>query len=181
MPPSFVTTLWQNDKAFVEKYITKDNQYYITGDAGYFDENGYLHILTRVDDIINVAGHRLSTGRIEEVLCRVEEVVEAAVISVSDEIKGEIPFAFIVCKNGDIDIKNVKNKAMNDVVECIGAISRLKAVVVCNRLPKTRSGKILRGVMKKIINKEEYKIPSTIDDITVVYEIIEILKSEKFI
>lgn len=181
MPPSFMSTLWKNDKAFVEKYITKDNQYYITGDAGYFDENGFLHILTRVDDIINVAGHRLSTGRIEEVLCRVDDIVEAAVVGRYDEIKGETPFAFIVCKNSVNDYDLTKKKANEQIVEHIGAISKLGGVIVCHRLPKTRSGKILRGVLKKIINYEPYKVPPTIEDITALEEVIEELKIHNYL
>ena len=181
MPPSFMTTLWKNDKAFAEKYITKDNQFYITGDAGYFDENGYLHILTRVDDIINVAGHRLSTGRIEEVLCRVDDIVEAAVVSMNDELKGELPFAFVVCKNNVTDYEATKKKANAQIVEHIGAISKLGGIVVCHRLPKTRSGKILRVILKKILNGEAYKVPPTIEDITVLDEVIEELKAHNYL
>ena len=182
MPPSFMLTLWKNDDAFKAKYISKDNKYYITGDAGYIDTNRYVHIMTRIDDIINVAGHRLSTGHIEEVVIKVEDVIEAAVVSVNDELKGELPFAFVVCKPHIIteeQIKTLRNNVFNQVVNCIGAISRLKEVIVLNKLPKTRSGKILRGTLKKILNKVVYKIPSTIEDEKVLQDVIEILKLKK--
>jgi propionyl-CoA synthetase len=182
MPPSFMLTLWKNDEAFKAKYISKDNKYYITGDAGYIDSNGYLHIMTRIDDIINVAGHRLSTGRMEEVIIKVEDVVEAAVVSVEDELKGELPFAFVVCKPYIVtneQIAVLKKNVLNQVVHCIGAISRLKDAIIVNRLPKTRSGKILRGTLKKILNKINYKIPSTIEDASVLDDIIELLKIHK--
>ena len=174
MPPSFMLTLWKNDKFFKNKYISKDNKYYITGDAGYFDSNNYFHIMTRMDDIINVAGHRLSTGRMEEVLIKVNEVVEAAVVSINCDLKKEIPYAFVVCNKGvdsDIDKKFVVDKCKKMIVESIGAISRLKECVVVARLPKTRSGKILRGTIRKILNNEEYRFPSTIEDATVLDEI----------
>jgi propionyl-CoA synthetase len=142
MPPSFMLTLWGNDQAFLDKYISKDNKYYITGDCGYFDENGYLNIMTRLDDMIKVAGHRLSTGRMEEVLTKMDLIVESAVVAVNDELKGELPFAFIICKSS-IDISNddVYQKICNDakefIVSEIGAISRLKGCILLNRLPKT--------------------------------------------
>jgi propionyl-CoA synthetase len=181
LPPSFMLTLWQNDKSFIDKYITPDGKYYITGDAGCFDEDGYLFVQSRVDDIMNVAGHRLSAGRMEEVLTGIPEIVEAAVVGINDEIKGELPFAFVVLKNGDTDLKTILENAKSEIVEHIGAISRLKEVIVCNRLPKTRSGKILRNVLRKIINKEAYKVPPTIEDVTVLDEIREVLKKGNII
>jgi propionyl-CoA synthetase len=186
MPPSFMLSLWGNDKAFIEKYISKDGQYYITGDAGHYDENGYLFIETRVDDVINVAGHRLSTGRIEEVIIQVPGVVESAVVSSKDEVKGEVPFAFVLCDehadlSSEAKIKQMKEEIKNNVATHIGAISKLKDVIIVQRLPKTRSGKILRGVLKKILNKEIYKLPSTIEDPHVIDEIIQNLRDEKFI
>lgn len=189
--PSFMLSLWNNDLFFKDKYISRDNEYYITGDAGYFDKNGYFHIMTRLDDIINVAGHRLSTGRIEEVLLKVDGVSEAAVVSINDDLKKEIPFAFIALNksikasiiedtntnyikdnntiesyiriNDDIK-KLIVKKCKDKVVFSIGAIARLKDCVIVEKLPKTRSGKILRATLKKILNKEKYNIPSTIDD-----------------
>lgn len=178
LSPAFMLTLWKNEEFFKKKYISKDNQYYITGDAGYFDSNGYFHILTRLDDVINVAGHRLSTGRIEEVLIKVEGVVEAAVVSIHDDLKLEIPFAFIVLKSDIIEKEKqemIRKACMTSIVEHIGAISRLKDCVIVKKLPKTRSGKILRATIKKILNKEDFKIPSTIEDLSVLEEIKEIL------
>jgi len=186
MPPSFMLSLWGNDQGFVEKYISADGNYYVTGDAGYFDENGYLFIETRIDDIINVAGHRLSTGRIEEVLLKISGVAEAAVVGMKDELKGEIPFAFVLgsdhdCLYDDTKVEELREKIKNEVVKHIGAISRLKDVIIVNRLPKTRSGKILRGILKCILNKTQYKVPSSIEDITVLDDVIMELKRGKFI
>jgi len=186
MPPSFMSTLWGNDKAFLDKYISADFKYYISGDCGFFDENRNIFIMTRLDDMIKVAGHRLSTGRMEEALIKVPEIVEAAVVSVKDELKGELPFAFLICKN-NVDIQNkevydkIIQKALEQIVLDIGAISRLKGAVICNRLPKTRSGKIIRGLLKSLINKEAYKMPSTIEDVNVIDEVIETLEKNKFI
>ncbi len=186
MPPSFMLTLYGNNKAFLDKYISADKNFYVTGDCGYFDENKNIYIMTRMDDMIKVAGHRLSTGRMEEALIRVPEIVEAAVVSVKDELKGELPFAFLICKN-DVDIQNANvykilvDRAMEKIVHEIGAISRLKGAVLCNRLPKTRSGKIIRGLLKSLVNKEAYKMPSTIEDVAVIDEVVEVLMKNKFI
>lgn len=186
MPPSFMLTLSGNDEAFLKKYISSDNQYYISGDCGYFDEEGNIYIMTRIDDMIKIAGHRLSTGRMEEVLTKISEIAEAAVVSVYDELKGELPFAFVICRSeidtSNVDIrKKLENKAKDKIVQEIGAISRLKGVLICNRVPKTRSGKIIRGLLKNIINKETLKIPSTIEDASVIDEITTLLKLEKII
>lgn len=181
LAPGFMTTLWNNDQFFVDKYITKGNQYYITGDAGYIDENKYFHIMTRLDDIINVAGHRLSTGRMEEVLLKVEGVSEAAVVSIHDELKLEVPFAFISVRSdlNEIDKEKVVKICKEKIVSSIGAISRLKDCVIVNKLPKTRSGKILRSTLKHILNREKYRFPSTIEDSSVLEEIEEVVKNMK--
>jgi len=183
MPPSFMLSLWGNDHSFVEKYISADGNYYITGDAGYFDEAGYIHIMSRIDDIINVAGHRLSTGRIEEVINSVPGVVESAVIAAKDELKGELPFALIVCKAeiSEDSYEQIKDNVYKEIVHSIGPISKLKGSVVVHRLPKTRSGKILRGVMKHLVNEDKYKVPATIEDINVIQEIIDALIKNKII
>lgn len=186
MPPSFMLTLWGNDKAFLNKYISSDNNYYISGDCGYLDENKNIFIMTRLDDMIKVAGHRLSTGRMEEALIKVPEIVEAAVVSVKDELKGELPFAFLIC-NSHVDIKDEKiyaeivEKSKAQILNEIGAISRLKGAVICLRLPKTRSGKIIRGLLKNLVNKEAYKMPSTIEDSSVIEEIMDTLERRNFI
>jgi propionyl-CoA synthetase len=184
MPPSFMLTLWGNDQAFLDKYISKDNKYYITGDCGFFDDNGYLNIMTRLDDMIKVAGHRLSTGRMEEVLTKMDLIVEAAVVAVNDELKGELPFAFIICKsNVDINNSEIYAKIVNDakehIVNEIGAISRLKGCIILHRLPKTRSGKIIRSLLRNIMNNEELKIPSTIEEVAVLDEVKQELVKQK--
>lgn len=180
MPPCFMFNLWKNEKKYLE-YFTPDYKYYITGDAGIIDNEGNLSIMSRVDDVINVAGHRLSTGRIEEVILHVPGVAECAVVSIHDELKSELPFAFVVFNS------NVKDKAgeikaiMETVVREIGAISRLKGVLEVKALPKTRSAKILRGVMKNMLNGKEYKVPSTIEDASVIEELENRIKESSII
>lgn len=184
MPPSFMSTLWKHDEAFLEKYISADSMYYITGDSGFFDEDNYLSIMTRSDDMIKVAGHRLSTGRIEECINYSKYVVESAVVGKDDELKAEVPFAFIVAKKSVIsedDIKLLIKDVDSQVVSNIGAISRLAGIIIVDKLPKTRSGKTLRIILKKILNKVKYTLPPTIEDSTVIDDIIEILKERKLI
>ena len=182
MPPSFMVGLWgknMNEDVFKNKYLTKDNQYYITGDAGYIDDDQYLHIMSRIDDIINVAGHRLSTGNMEEILIKSKGIVEAAVVSVKDDIKGEVPFAFVVLYS-DIpktQYEELKRLGKEKIVSDIGPIAKLKDIVIVQRLPKTKSGKVLRSVLKSILNGESYRYPSTIEDPVVLTEITELLKS----
>lgn len=170
MPPSFMLTLWGHDEAFIKKYLSDTPGHYTTGDAGLIDERGYLHIMTRVDDVINTAGHRLSTGRLEEVINEHPSVVESAVVGHFDEIRGDCPVAFVILKGKDglLDketraslIREINEKVRHDV----GPIARLEGVIFVQRLPKTRSGKILRGTMRKFVNGEtEVKMPATIDD-----------------
>ena len=184
MPPSFMLTLWNNDEAFLNKYISEDSKYYMTGDNGFFDEDGYLHIMARTDDMIKVAAHRLSTGRIEEVIAYSKFVVESAVVGKFDELKGEVPFAFIVVKptvTSKEEHEKVKEDVQRLIVEKIGAIARIGGAIIVNRLPKTRSGKCLRLVLRSILNGDSYKVPPTIEDIGAVEEIIEELKNEKII
>lgn len=177
MPPAFMLTLWGNDQAFIDRYITQDNKYYISGDCGYFDEDGDIFIMARIDDMIKTAGHRLSTGRMEEVLTCVAEISEAAVVPVLDELKGELPFGFIVLNNNvnASDIEKIRAQAKERIVKEIGAISRLKDAIIVDRLPKNKSGKIIRALLKQIINKEQYIIPSTIEYPEVIEEIKEAL------
>ncbi len=181
MPPSFMLTLWKNEEAFKQKYLTADNKYYITGDSGYYDEDGFLHILNRTDDVINVAGHRLSTGRLEEVLMKVPEIAEAAVIGYNDEIKGDIPLGFIVL-NVHIDHKHkeklekIKKKGLEDVILHVGPIAKMKDLIIVEKIPKTRSGKIVRGLLRKILNNQYYEIPQTLEDKHVLDLLVEEVK-----
>ncbi len=165
MPPGSSPTLWKADERFSEVYLSAFPGYYQTADAGYLDENGYLFVMSRTDDIINVAGHRLSTGAIEEVLAAHPDVAEVAVIGVADELKGQLPVGFLVLKSGvERGHTEIVAEAVRLVRERIGPVVSFKAAVVVERLPKTRSGKILRGTMRRIADGDEYTTPATIDD-----------------
>jgi propionyl-CoA synthetase len=178
MPPGCLPTLWQNDAGYEKSYLARFPGHYLTGDAGYRDEDGYVYIMSRVDDIINVAGHRLSTGGMEEVLAGHPDVAECAVVGVADDLKGEIPIGFVVTKAGverpDADIAR---ELVERVRQNIGPVAAFKTALVVKRLPKTRSGKILRGTMKKIADGTEYGVPATIDDPAILGEIGEALKA----
>ena len=179
MPPSFMTTLWGNEQAFIQKYLSDTPGYFTSGDAGFLDKHGYLHIMTRIDDVINTAGHRFSTGRLEEVINEHSSVVESAVVGWVDEIRGECPLAYVILKD-TAKINNKKEhmqlfKEVNDKVRTdVGPIARIEGVIICQKLPKTRSGKIIRGVIKKIANSEEFKMPATIDDVSTLKHIKEL-------
>jgi propionyl-CoA synthetase len=177
LPPACLPTLWNNDAGFETSYLTKHPGYYLTGDAGYRDEDGYLYIMSRVDDIINVAGHRLSTGAMEEVLSGHPDVAECAVVGVADEIKGEVPVGFVVTKAGvtrsDGDLVR---ELVDRIRQQIGPVAAFKTALVVKRLPKTRSGKILRGTMKRIADSQEYTAPATIDDPAILDEITDALR-----
>ena len=172
LPPGCLPTLWQKDESYVSSYLSDYPGYYATGDGGYTDSDGYLYIMGRVDDIINVAGHRLSTGGMEEVVAKHQDVAECAVIGVNDTLKGQVPIGFVVLKAG---VKRKSGEVAKEVVEMIrseiGALACLKDVSVVHRLPKTRSGKILRGTMRKIADGETFNTPSTIEDPAVLHEI----------
>jgi propionyl-CoA synthetase len=178
LPPGCFPTLWNNDEGFVKSYLSQYPGYYLTGDAGYRDEDGYFYVMSRVDDIINVAGHRLSTGAIEEVLAAHRDVAECAVIGAADELKGEVPVGFVVLKAG---VKTPEDQVIDELVEqvrnTIGAFACFKSAVIVKGLPKTRSGKILRGTMKKIADGVEYAMPATIDDPAILTDIGERLKT----
>jgi propionyl-CoA synthetase len=178
MPPGCLPTLWNNDAGYDKSYLAKHPGYYLTGDAGYRDEDGYLYIMSRVDDIINVAGHRLSTGAMEEVLSAHPDVAECAVVGVADEIKGEVPVGFVVTKAG---VARPDAEIVRELVERIrqqiGPVAAFKTALVVKRLPKTRSGKILRGTMKRIADDQEYTLPATIDDPAILGEITEALRT----
>ncbi len=176
MPPGTLPTLWQNDERYVESYLSAQEGFYLTGDAGYKDADGYLWIMSRIDDIINVAGHRLSTGGMEEVLASHPDVAECAVIGAADALKGELPVGLVVLNAGS---ERSEDEVIGELValvrQKIGPVAAFKKVVIVERLPKTRSGKILRGTMKKIADSEEYKAPATIDDPAILSEITEAL------
>jgi propionyl-CoA synthetase len=172
LPPGCLATLWNNDDGYRKAYLAGFPGYYLTADAGYKDEDGYLWVMTRTDDIINVAGHRLSTGALEEVLASHPDVAECAVLGVTDEIKGEIPLGLIVLKAGvRRSDGEIISEAVQMVRERIGAVASFRVAVVVKRLPKTRSGKILRGTIKKIADGVEYQVPPTIDDPLILDEI----------
>ena len=177
LPPGSLPTLWHNDEGYRNSYLSQYPGYYLTGDAGYKDEDGYVFIMSRVDDIINVAGHRLSTGGMEDVLATHPDVAESTVVGVADPIKGEIPVGFVVTKAGvDRPPSDLVAELVERVRETIGPVAAFKTATVVTRLPKTRSGKILRGTIKKIADGQEYKIPATIDDPAILDEIAEALR-----
>ncbi len=172
LPPGCLMTLWQDDAGYIDSYLARYPGYYLTGDAGYQDDEGYLYIMSRIDDIINVAGHRLSTGGMEEVLAAHPDVAECSVIGVADELKGEVPVGLVVLKAGVTRPEaEIVKECVQMVRDKIGAVASFKQAVVVKRLPKTRSGKILRGTMKKIADGTEYKVPATIDDPAILGEI----------
>ncbi|MBL8847953.1 MAG: propionyl-CoA synthetase [Hyphomicrobium zavarzinii] len=178
LPPGCLPSLWNADERFGPSYTDHFPGYYKTADAGYRDEDGYLFIMGRTDDIINVAGHRLSTGAMEEVLSSHKDVAECAVIGAADALKGELPIGFIVLKAGvERDAKDIESEIVALVRERIGPVAAFKTVRVVGRLPKTRSGKILRGTIKKIADKADFKIPATIDDPAILDEIGAILST----
>jgi propionyl-CoA synthetase len=177
LPPGSSPTLWNADDRFHETYLAPFPGYYATADAGYIDENGYVFVMARTDDIINTAGHRLSTGAMEEVLAAHPDVAECAVIGVADELKGQVPLGLIVLKAGvERDREEICQEAVQLVRDRIGPVAAFKKAAVVERLPKTRSGKILRGTMRRIADGEEYTTPATIDDPAILDEISDGLK-----
>jgi len=176
LPPGCLPTLWHNDEGYVRSYVSRYPGYYLTADAGYKDADGYLWVMGRTDDIINVAGHRLSTGAMEEVLASHPDVAECAVVGVADKIKGEIPLGFVVLKAGvQRPAAAIADEVVGMVRERIGPVAAFRIAVVVQRLPKTRSGKILRGTVKRIADGTEYRVPPTIDDPTTLDEIAAVL------
>jgi propionyl-CoA synthetase len=178
LPPGCLPTLWNNDAGYEKSYLAKHPGHYLTADAGYKDEDGYLYIMSRVDDIINVAGHRLSTGAMEEVLASHADIAECAVVGVADEIKGEVPVGFVVTKAGvERAESEIARELVDRIRQQIGPVAAFKTAIVVKHLPKTRSGKILRGTMKRIADGLEYTTPATIDDPAILGEIAEALKT----
>jgi len=177
LPPGTLPNLWNAEERFKKSYLNTFPGYYETGDAGMIDEDGYLYIMARTDDVINVAGHRLSTGAMEEVLAAHPDVAECAVIGVTDELKGQLPMGFVCLNKGaETSEDDVKTQCIKLMRDKIGPVAAFKLVTVVERLPKTRSGKILRGTMVKIADNEDFKMPATIDDPLILEEIKEALK-----
>jgi propionyl-CoA synthetase len=176
LPPGSSPTLWNADDRYRETYLSAFPGYYQTADAGYLDDAGYVFVMARTDDIINVAGHRLSTGAMEEVLASHPDVAECAVIGVADELKGQLPVGFVVLKAG---AERPHGQIVAEVVQLVrdrvGPVAAFKSAAVVDRLPKTRSGKILRGTMRRIADSEEYVVPATIDDAAILDELREAL------
>jgi propionyl-CoA synthetase len=176
LPPSSLPTLWNADERFRESYLAEFPGHYKTADAGYRDADGYVFVMSRTDDIINVAGHRLSTGAMEEVLSAHPDVAECAVIGVADELKGQVPQGFVVLKAGKArDAAELQAECVKRMREAIGPVAAFRMVHVVARLPKTRSGKILRATMRQIAEGETPKVPATIDDPAILDEIREAL------
>jgi propionyl-CoA synthetase len=173
LPPGCLPTLWQDDKRYLE-YVTERPGYYVTGDGGRFDTDGYLFIMGRIDDVINVAGHRLSTGAMEEIVSKHKDVAECAVLGAEDQLKGQVPVGFVVLKAGvDRKHEDIIKELVQMVRNELGALACFKEAAVVRALPKTRSGKTLRGTMRKIVDGKDYVVPSTIDDPAVLSAITE--------
>jgi len=177
LPPGALPTLYNNDHRYIKSYLTEVPGYYATADAGYMDEDGYVYIMARTDDVINVAGHRLSTGGMEEVLGRHPDVAESAVVGVADSFKGQLPVGFLVLKMGVArPHEEIVKEVIQMVREQIGAVAAFKQAAVVERLPKTRSGKILRGTIQKIADNQPWKMPATIDDPMILHETTDALE-----
>ena len=178
LPPGSLPTLWQAEDRYREAYLEEFPGYYKTGDAGYIDEDGYVYVMTRTDDVINVAGHRLSTGQMEEVLAAHPDVAECAVVGVADDLKGQTPLGLLVLNAGvERAHAAIEGEAVQLVRDQIGPVASFKTAIVVERLPKTRSGKILRGTVQKIADSEEYTAPPTIDDPAILPEIADALRT----
>jgi len=178
LPPSCLPTLWHADQRFIDAYLKEYPGYYKTADAGYLDEDGYVYVMARTDDIINVAGHRLSTGGMEEVVASHPDVAECAVIGIADKLKGQVPAGFMVLSAGvNRPPEEIEREVIALVREKIGPVAAFKIALAVKRLPKTRSGKILRGTMSKIADGEDYRMPATIDDPSILEEITDALKA----
>jgi propionyl-CoA synthetase len=175
LPPGTLPTLWQDDARYVASYLSAFDGYYLTGDGGYLDEDGYLFVMGRTDDVINVAGHRLSTGAIEAALAGHPAVAECAVIGVADQLKGEVPRALVVLKGDRQESEDLRSELMLRVRTEVGPIASLQRVDVVSALPKTRSGKILRRTMREIVDGKHPAVPSTIEDATVLDALAPVL------
>ena len=182
LPPSAFATVWRDHERFEQSYWSQYPGFYLTGDGGYCDEDGYVYVMGRTDDVINVAGHRLSTGRIEEVLAEHAAVAECAVVGIRDEQKGQVPVGLLLLKDGaNIDEPGLVAELVQKVRDAVGPIANFKRALVVSRLPKTRSGKILRQVIRKMIDGDAYNVPSTIDDLDIIHELEATLIEGAFI
>lgn len=180
LPPGNLMNIWGNPERFKAGYLDRFPGYYFSGDGGYIDVDGYVYITGRVDDVINVAGHRLSTAEMEEIVASHPSVAECAVIGIHDDLKGQIPLALAVKKSeNEIAESVIQDEVVRDVRKSIGAVAALKQVIIVERLPKTRSGKILRKLLRSIADQDDFKVPSTIDDPSIIDEIIHKLKTHK--
>ena len=180
LPPGCLPTLWNDDERFQTSYLNTFEGYYLTGDGGYIDDDGYVFIMGRIDDVINVAGHRLSTGAMEEIIASHPAVAECAVVGIADELRGQRPVGFAVLKDGQaIDESTLEQNTVSLIREQIGAVAFYRNTILVKRLPKTRSGKILRKIMRQIADGESFNVPSTIDDPAILTEIAERLEERK--
>jgi propionyl-CoA synthetase len=180
LPPSCLPTLWNDDARFHSSYLKKFEGYYLTGDGGYIDEDGYVFIMGRIDDVINVAGHRLSTGEMEEIVASHKAVAECAVVGIYDELRGQRPIGIVVLKDGETFTADaIENELVKLIRDQIGAVAFFRNALLVKRLPKTRSGKILRKTIRQIADGESFTIPSTIDDPTILTEIKQTLSARK--
>jgi len=177
LPPGAMKTIYNADERFVSSYLSKHDGFYLTGDAGFVDKDGYVHIMARTDDVINCAGHRLSSGALEEVLISHPDVAECAVIGAKHEEKGQVPVGFIVLAgNAHKTPEQIEKDVVDMVRRDIGPVAAFKLAFAVPGLPKTRSGKILRGIMHNIADEEDYVVPGTIEDVTVLDKVKEIIE-----
>ncbi len=181
LPPGTFTTLWQAEDRYISSYFERFPGFYETGDAGYIDENGYVFVMARTDDVINVAGHRLSTGAMEEVLANHPDVAECAVMGVNDELKGQLPVGLVILNSGETGShEQIRNELIKKVRDDIGPVAAFKSVAIVDKLPKTRSGKILRGTMRSIADSKQWNMPATIEDPAVLEDITKSLQELGF-
>jgi propionyl-CoA synthetase len=180
MAPGSLPTLWNDNERFKDSYLNTFEGYYLTGDGGYIDEEGYIYVMGRIDDVINVAGHRLSTGSMEEIIASHPAVAECAVVGIADELRGQRPIGFVILKDGQmIDEASLENETIALIRDKIGAVAFYRNTIVVKRLPKTRSGKILRKVIRQLADGENFTVPSTIDDPLILEEIKQYLLTRK--
>ncbi|HZL05525.1 MAG TPA: AMP-binding protein, partial [Coriobacteriia bacterium] len=181
LPPGFAPTLWRGEQRFVDAYLSRYEGFYLTGDAGYFDDDGYLYVMSRIDDVINTAGHRLSTGQMEEVLASHADVAECAVVGVADEFKGQVPIGFAVLNAGvERAPEEVAAELVALVREQVGPVASFKTVAIVDALPKTRSGKTLRATIRKMADGEAWSVPPTIEDAAVLADFAKLLPTQGY-